>query len=144
MCERERGRERERERERVLLRDAEGRYHSPRLIKFTTPQLTSTLTNGSKNRPIALGITLEGPSAGDSPRASLQDDFQGLGPHFEDRKTRRIASSTEPHSMCDHHGGERRVLPLHTVFHYRGTSLIRNSANLGPYSRAMPRALSWS
>jgi len=24
---------------------------------------------------------------------------------------------------------------------YRGTSLIRNSADLGPYSRAMPRAL---
>jgi len=27
---------------------------------------------------------------------------------------------------------------------YRGTSLIRNSAPLGPYSRAMPRALWWS
>ena len=27
---------------------------------------------------------------------------------------------------------------------YRGTSLIRNSAPLGPYSRTMPRALRWS
>ena len=27
---------------------------------------------------------------------------------------------------------------------YRGTSLIRNSACLGPYSRTMPRALWWS
>ena len=27
---------------------------------------------------------------------------------------------------------------------YRGTSLIRNSAPLGPYSRTMPRALWWS
>jgi len=27
---------------------------------------------------------------------------------------------------------------------YRGTSLIRNSAPLGPYSRNMPRALWWS
>ena len=27
---------------------------------------------------------------------------------------------------------------------YRDTSLIRNSADLGPYSRAMPRALWWS
>ena len=26
---------------------------------------------------------------------------------------------------------------------YRGTSLIRNSAPLGPYSRTMPRALRW-
>jgi len=27
---------------------------------------------------------------------------------------------------------------------YRVTSIIRNSASLGPYSRAMPRALWWS
>jgi len=27
---------------------------------------------------------------------------------------------------------------------YRGTSLIRNSASLGPYFRTMPRALGWS
>jgi len=27
---------------------------------------------------------------------------------------------------------------------YRGTSLTRNSAPLGPYSRTMPRALWWS
>jgi hypothetical protein len=27
---------------------------------------------------------------------------------------------------------------------YRGTSLIRNSAPLGPYSKAVPRALWWS
>ena len=27
---------------------------------------------------------------------------------------------------------------------YRGTSHIRNSAGLGPYSRAMPKALWWS
>jgi hypothetical protein len=26
---------------------------------------------------------------------------------------------------------------------YRGTSHIRNSAHLGPYSRTMPRALWW-
>ena len=28
--------------------------------------------------------------------------------------------------------------------HYRGTSIIRNSAPLGPYSRNMPKALWWS
>ena len=27
---------------------------------------------------------------------------------------------------------------------YGGTSLMRNSARLGPYSRTMPRALRWS
>ena len=27
---------------------------------------------------------------------------------------------------------------------YRGASLIRNSAPIGPFSRAMPRALRWS
>jgi len=27
---------------------------------------------------------------------------------------------------------------------YRGTSLIRNSADLGPYIRAIPRVLWWS
>ena len=27
---------------------------------------------------------------------------------------------------------------------YRGTSLIRDSAPLGPYSRTVPRALRWS
>jgi len=27
---------------------------------------------------------------------------------------------------------------------YRGTSLIRNSAPLGPYSRTIPRVLWWS
>ena len=27
---------------------------------------------------------------------------------------------------------------------YRGTSLVRNCASLGPYSRTMPRALRWS
>ena len=36
------------------------------------------------------------------------------------------------------HLDQRPLLP------YRGTSLIRNSAPLGPYSRTMPRALWWS
>ena len=30
------------------------------------------------------------------------------------------------------------------IIAYMGTSLIRNSADPGPYSRAMPRALWWS
>ena len=30
------------------------------------------------------------------------------------------------------------------VSDYRGTSLIRNSAPLGPYSRTIPRVLWWS
>jgi len=30
------------------------------------------------------------------------------------------------------------------VYIYRGTSLIRNSLSLGPYSRTVPRALWWS
>ena len=30
------------------------------------------------------------------------------------------------------------------VTNYRGTSLVRNSAPLAPYSRTMPRALWWS
>ena len=30
------------------------------------------------------------------------------------------------------------------ILSYRGTSLIRNSPSLGPYSRTMPRALWWS
>ena len=33
---------------------------------------------------------------------------------------------------------------VHPPHPYRGTSLIRNSARRGPYSRNMPRALSWS
>ena len=32
---------------------------------------------------------------------------------------------------------------LHSHAQYRGTSLIRNIAPLGPYSRTMPRALWW-
>ena len=32
----------------------------------------------------------------------------------------------------------------HTLKRYRGTSLMRDSAPLGPYSRTMPRALWWS
>jgi len=36
----------------------------------------------------------------------------------------------------------RRSPPLYTIIQpYRGTSLIKNSAPLGPYSRSMPRAL---
>ena len=38
----------------------------------------------------------------------------------------------------------KEVLPLPQLTDYRGTSLIRNSAPLGPYSRSMPRALWWS
>ena len=37
---------------------------------------------------------------------------------------------------------ERPDVPVHLA--YRGTSLIRNSAPLGPYSRTMPRPLWWS
>jgi len=37
------------------------------------------------------------------------------------------------------YGYEIQVLSI-----YRGTSLIRNSAPLGPYGRYMPRALWWS
>ena len=33
---------------------------------------------------------------------------------------------------------------LHTFSHDGGTSLIRNTALLGPYSRTMPRVLWWS
>ena len=33
---------------------------------------------------------------------------------------------------------------LYSPHQYRGTSLTRNSASLGPYSMAMPRALRWS
>ena len=33
--------------------------------------------------------------------------------------------------------------PRVTAYKYRGTSLIRNSAPLGPYSRTMSRALWW-
>ena len=38
------------------------------------------------------------------------------------------------------------TLPLVVLGHviYRGTSPIRNSAPLGPYSRTMPRSLWWS
>jgi len=31
--------------------------------------------------------------------------------------------------------------PFHSTPDYRGTSLIRNSAPLGPYNRTIPRAL---
>jgi len=33
--------------------------------------------------------------------------------------------------------------PRYPGLSYRGTSLIRNSTHLGPYSRTMPRALWW-
>ena len=39
---------------------------------------------------------------------------------------------------CSHMAAPRGVAD------YRGTSLIRNSAPLAPYCRAMPRALWWS
>ena len=39
------------------------------------------------------------------------------------------------------HKTERSILP--EGLGYRGTSLIRNSAPVGPYSRTMPRALWW-
>ena len=35
----------------------------------------------------------------------------------------------------------RRVSPPPSTQHYRGTSLIKNSLPLGPYSRDMPRIL---
>ena len=38
----------------------------------------------------------------------------------------------------------RSWMLLDTALAYRGTSLIRNSAPLGPYSRIMPRTLGWS
>jgi len=45
-------------------------------------------------------------------------------------------------------GGEGRVqlgtAPHPSFFPYMGTSLIRNLLPVGPYSRAMPRALWWS
>ena len=37
--------------------------------------------------------------------------------------------------------GSKKTICSHS---YRETSLIRNSAPLGPYSRTMPRALWWS
>ena len=41
-------------------------------------------------------------------------------------------------SMCERECG--RNCSTHPGVCYRGTSLIRNSVDLGPYSRAMPRA----
>ena len=35
-------------------------------------------------------------------------------------------------------------LSARAVLDYRGTSLIRNSLPIGPYSRSVPRALRWS
>ena len=45
-------------------------------------------------------------------------------PHLNVRNDEPKSTRTEPY-----------------ILHYRGTSLIRNSAPLGPYSRNMPRAL---
>ena len=47
----------------------------------------------------------------------------------------------EPHSGIRRGESASRVRRAVT---YRGTSLIRNNALLGPYSRTMPRALWWS
>ena len=44
-------------------------------------------------------------------------------------------------SACLHSSSSPRVRP--TTLPYRGTSLIRNSAPLGPYNGTMPRALWW-
>ena len=48
----------------------------------------------------------------------------------------------EPPRMCE--TTEGGTSPRIGEQPYRGTSLIRNSAPLGPYSRTMPRALWWS
>ena len=39
---------------------------------------------------------------------------------------------------------EGKPAPPPSKVPYRGTSLIRNSAPLGPYRRTMPRVLGWS
>ena len=48
-------------------------------------------------------------------------------------------------SICPKLVGVSRVMPSGgTLAVYRGTSLIRNTPLLGPYSRTIPRVLWWS
>jgi len=42
------------------------------------------------------------------------------------------------------HGAQVIFWEMANESYFRGTSLIRNSAPLGPYSTTMPRALWWS
>ena len=59
--------------------------------------------------------------------------------HFE---RIRVWKEAQVHAIQEKtEGRDRKVYPLSD---YRGTSLIRNSAPLGPYSRAMPRVIWWS
>ena len=60
------------------------------------------------------------------------------------RKVRLIHRGGKAEDVCDEASTrQRRVVPQGTLLaaRYRGASLIRNSADLGPYSRAMPRVL---
>ena len=55
-----------------------------------------------------------------------------------------IGGDADPraHEPVEAGAGTMPCLLVHLM--YRGTSLIRNSAPLGPCSRTMPRALWWS
>ena len=66
--------------------------------------------------------------------------------HWPGRWQREGGNNTPPLSALLRHslgrGGIHGVLVLIKV--YRGASLIRNRAPLGPYSRTTPRVLWWS
>ena len=58
---------------------------------------------------------------------------------------RSVIEASFLHFSCRFEFGCRaEVEGVERLEFYRGTSLIRNSAPLGPYSRTMPRALWWS
>ena len=69
--------------------------------------------------------------------ASISCTYRTRPVHNQDEED---APGTKPGRGKSHLGSTSR--PRHCT--YRGTSLIRNSPRLGPYSRTIPRVVRWS
>ena len=72
----------------------------------------------------------------------LENPCIAYGRRQDLHKQTRPGSPTFYCRQCRRH--DYPIFGLLTLLGYRGTSLIRNSAPLGPYSRTLPRALRWS
>ena len=81
-------------------------------------------------------------------RAAGTREFWQVSPRIERERERDRGREGERDQIRNHREREiRSELSLHAQAssgRCRGTSLIRNNAPLGPYSRTMPMALWWS
>ena len=76
------------------------------------------------------------------PSVSLDDELKDATFRVKNNSADRILDEEDGRQRV-RRGGLSEV-PLYEGWWYRGTSLIRNSAPLEPYSMTMPRALWWS